>query len=136
MRAQARTLASGCFNQEVIMQALSEKVAGREPAADTATRGADANKQALHSMLAAQRIIFEEMVFAAGAIFDRVGTETQLFNEFLSKLASSRSVHDWKAMNRDCSQHQLEFMRRDCDRLFRHGERLIETTSNFLNNRQ
>src|SRR5471032_659051 len=130
MCVQARIVASRCFNQEVIMQALTEKVAAPEPAAVTATRGADANKLMVHSMLGAQRIIIEEMVFAAGAIFDRVWTETHLFGEFASELASAHSVQDWKAMTGDCSQHQLKFMRRESDRLYRHGERLIEATSN------
>ena len=118
------------------MQTLSEKAAAQEPAADTALRGAHANKQALHLMLGAQGMIFEETAFAACAMLDRVRAETHLFGEFAAKLAESHSVQDWKAMSRDCSQHQLEFMRRDCDRLFRHGERLIDATSNFLNNRR
>ena len=28
--------------------------------------------------------------------------------------------------------HQLEFIRRDSDRLFKHGERMIATTSNLI----
>jgi hypothetical protein len=113
------------------MSVISHNAAARGPTVDTATDGANANKQALHLTLGAQRIVFEEIVFAAGASFDRVWTETQLLGEFLSKLASSHSVQDWKTMSRDCSLHQLEFMRRDCDRLLRHGERLIEATSDF-----
>ena len=36
-------------------------------------------------------------------------------------------------MGSECGQHQLEFIRRDCDRVLRHGGRLIEATSNLLN---
>jgi hypothetical protein len=104
-------------------------------AADSAKRWDDANKRALHFMFGAQRMILEEMAFAAYAALDRVRTETHLFGEFASKLGAAHSVQDWKAMGSECGQHQLEFIRRDCDRMLKHGERLIEATSNLLNNR-
>lgn len=104
--------------------------------ADSATRWDDGNKRALHFMFGAQRMILEEMVCAAYAALDRVRTETHLLGEFASKLGAAHSVHDWKTMGSECGQHQLEFIRRDSDRIFRHGERVIEATSNLLNNRQ
>jgi len=103
---------------------------------DRETQWADANKKAVHFMLGAQRMMLEEAVFAAYATLDRVRTETHLFNEFASKLGAAHSVQDWKAVGSECGQHQLEFIRRDCDRMLKHGERLIEATSNLLNNRQ
>ena len=108
------------------------KNATQESLADAAVSGADANKQALHLMLGAQRMIFGEAAFAACAMLDRVRTETHLFNEFAAKLAESHSVQAWNAMGRECGQHQLEFARRDCERLFKHGARLIETTSKLF----
>jgi hypothetical protein len=102
-------------------------------AADSAKRWDDANKRALHFMFGAQRMILEEMAFAAYATLDRVRTETHLFGEFASKLGAAHSGQDWKAMGSECGQHQLEFIRRDCDRVLRHGGRLIEATSNLLN---
>jgi hypothetical protein len=114
---------------EFAMPKLSEST-------DRATQWTDANKQALHFMLGAQRMMLEEMVFAAYATFDRVRAETHLFNEFVSKLGAAHSVQDWKAVGSECGQHQLEFVQRDSDRMLRHGERLIEATSNLLNNRQ
>ena len=109
------------------MQALPDpKDTTLKLAADAATSEADANKQALHLMLGAQRMIFEEMAFAACAMLDRERTETHLFGEFAAKLAESHSVRDWSAMGRECSQHQLEFARRDCERLFKHGARLMK----------
>src|SRR3979411_874715 len=117
MCVPAGIVASARIKQEVIMQALSDpKDATQELVADAPTSGADANKRTLHLVLGAQRIILEEMAFAAAAMLDRVRAETHLFGEFAAKLAESHSVQDWKAMTRDCSQHQLEFMRRDCDR--------------------
>jgi hypothetical protein len=87
-------------------------------------------------MLGAQGMIFEETVFAVGATLERILTEVYLFGEFAPKLASAHSVQDWNGMGRECSQHQLEFLRRDCDRLLRHSKRLIDAASNFLSNRQ
>lgn len=117
------------------MPELAEtKAVEREQPADSATRQVDANKQTLHLMLGAQRMMLEEMAFAADAMLDRVRTETHLWGEFASKLASSHSVRNLNATARECGKHQLEFIRRDCDRLIRHGERLIEATSSLLDN--
>ena len=111
------------------------KALEQQQPADRVTQQADAKKQMLHFMFGAHRMMLEEMAFAAYAMLDRVRTETHLWNEFAAKLAGSHSVHDWNAMGKECSQHQLEFLRRDCDRMLRHGERLVEATSNLLDNR-
>ena len=103
--------------------------------ADAATRLTKENKRALDFMFGAQRVILEEMVFAANEMLDRARTETHLFSEFISKMAGSHSVKDLKTMCEECGQHQIDFVRRDCERLFRHGERMIETTSNLFSNR-
>lgn len=118
------------------MPALSEpQLPTQQPAADTTACWDAANKRALHLLFGAQRIMVGEMAFAFEAMYDRIRTETHLFGEFAAKLAGSHSVHDWNAMGGECSQHQLEFLRRDCDRLLRHGERLAEATSSLLDNR-
>jgi hypothetical protein len=120
------------IQMEVTMPELAEtKAVEREQPADSATRQVDANKQTLHLMLGAQRMMLEEMAFAADAMIDRVQTETHLWSEFASKLASSHSMRN---LNAGIGKHQLEFIRRDCDRLIRHGERLIEATSSLLDN--
>jgi len=102
---------------------------------DPIVRMADANRRALDLMFGAQKLLMEELVFISNEMLDRTRTETHLFAEFVSKFAGSHSVKDWGTMCRECSQHQLDFIRRDCDRLFRHGERMIETTSSLINNR-
>src|SRR5947207_609639 len=118
------------------MEVFSEaNAAVKQSTADAAMRWEDANGQALHFMIGAQRMLFEEMAFTADAMFDRLRTETHLLGEFAAKLAASHSLQDWKAMGGECSRHQLEFARREYDRLFRHGERLIEATSNLMDNR-
>jgi len=117
------------------MQQISEEPTAQALAA-AAARPTKSNRQGLHYMLGAQGMIFEETVFAVGATLERILTEVHLFGEFAAKLASAHSVQDWNAVGRECSQHQLEFVRRDCDRLLRHSERLIDAASHFLSNRQ
>jgi cell wall assembly regulator SMI1 len=103
------------------------------PAFDPLVRLANANRRALDLAFGAQRLFLEEIVFVTDEVLDRMRTESHLFAEFISKLAGSHSVKDWGTMSRECNQHQLDFIRRDCDRLFRHGERMIETTSRLIN---
>lgn len=115
------------------MQALSEpQVPTPEPAVDAAAGRKDADKRMLHFMFGAQRLMVDEIAFALESMFERIHTETRLLGEFATKLAGSHSVHDWNAMGRECSRHQLQFLRRDCDRMLRHGERLVEATSSLL----
>jgi hypothetical protein len=106
-----------------------------QSAADAKMKLAKANKHALDFMLGAQKAILEEMVFAGNELLDRAQTETHLLSEFVSKMAGSHSVKDLKTMLGECSQHQIDFIRRDSERLFNHGQRMIETAANLMGNR-
>lgn len=119
------------------MTALSGPAAAlvEQSAADAATRIAKANTQALDFTFDAQKIILEEIVFAGSEALDRARTETHLLSEFTSKMAGSHSVNDLKTMWQECSQHQIDFIRRDTERLFKHGGRMIETMSKLFGNR-
>jgi hypothetical protein len=86
-------------------------------------------------LFGAQKIILEEIVFAGNELLDRARTETHLLSELVSKMAGSHSVKDLKTMWQECSQHQIDFIRRDCERLFKQGERMIEATSKLFSNR-
>ena len=119
------------------MPVLSENDAAmvEQSAAEAATRLTAANKQALDLMMGAQKMLLEEMVFAGNELLERSRSEMHLLSEFVSKMAGSHSVKDLKTMGQECAQHQLDFIRRDSERLFKHGERMIEATTNLLNNR-
>jgi hypothetical protein len=119
------------------MTALPEPAAAlvEQSVADAATRITKANKQALDFMCGAQKIILEEIVFAGNEMLDRARTETHLLSEFVSKMAGSNSVKDLKTMWQECGQHQIDFIRRDSERLFNHGQRMIEATSKLLSSR-
>lgn len=101
--------------------------------ANAASRVTKANKRALDFMFGAQQRILEEMVFAGNEVLDRACTEMHLFTEFTSKMAAAHSVKDIKTMYEECGQHQIDFVRRDSERLFKHGRRMVEATSDLLN---
>ena len=94
--------------------------------ADISARVEQSNKHALDLVVGAQRILLEEFVFAGNEILDRARTETHLFTEFISKMAGAHSVKGIHTMFEECGQHQLDFIRRDCDRMFRHGQRMMD----------
>ena len=100
--------------------------------ASAVARATKANKCALDFTFRAQKAMLEDMIFASNEIFDRIRTETHLLSEFASKIAGSHSVKDLRTMCEECGQHQIDFVRRDSERLFEHGERMIDTTSNLL----
>jgi hypothetical protein len=110
--------------------AIAEQTAA--DAAAVTTRLTKANRHALDFMLGAQKVMLEEMVFASNEMLERARTETHLFSEFVSKMAGSHSVKDLETICRECGQHQIDFVRRDSERLFKHGERMIETTSKLF----
>ena len=119
------------------MTQLSEPdVAIFEQSATEATaRLSKANKHALDFMMGAQKVMLEELVFAGNEMLERARSETHLLSEFVSKMAGSHSVKDLKTMLGECAQHQLDFVRRDSERLFKHGERMLETSSKLFSNR-
>jgi hypothetical protein len=119
---------------EGVMMELSEPAAGtvERPAADATERFTTANKRAFDFMLGVQKAVLEETMFATDEMFDRTRTETHLFSEFISKMAGSHSVRDWKTMWEECGQHQIDFVRRDSERLFKHSKRMLETVSKLF----
>ena len=119
------------------MTKLSEQSAAlvEQSVADTATRLTKVNKNALDFLMGAQKVMLEELVFAGNEMLERTRTETHLLSEFVSKMAGSHSVKDLKTMSQECGQHQIDFIRRDSERLFKHGERMIEATAKLLGNR-
>jgi hypothetical protein len=122
---------------EVVMTKLSEQSAAlvEQSVTDTATRLTKANKNALDFLMGAQKVMLEEIAFAGNEMLERTRTETHLLSEFVSKMAGSHSVKDLKTMYEECGQHQIDFLRRDSERLFKHGERMIEATSKLFGNR-
>jgi hypothetical protein len=106
--------------------------ATNEPlATDAASQLTKANKYTFSFLADARNVLLDEMLFAGSEVFDRTIAETRIFNEFLSKLAEAHSVKDLGKMYQECTKHQLDFIRRDTERLLKHSERVIDNTSNW-----
>jgi hypothetical protein len=101
--------------------------------AKTVERTRNTNKRVVDLMFGVQKAMLEELIFVGTEVLDRARSETQLFSEFSSKMAASHSVKDLRTMYEECGRHQIDFIRRDSDRLFKHGDRMIETAANLLN---
>jgi hypothetical protein len=86
-------------------------------------------KLPLNFLIGAQRLLCEEIRFASDEMLDRAQTETQLFGEFLSKMAEAHSVNDIVMMYEVCGRHQMDFMQRDWARLLKHARHLIDVGS-------
>ena len=99
---------------------------------EAAARVAKANMNTLNFLFAAQRLLLTEFLFASNEMFERARTEMHLTAEFVAKMAGTHSVKGISEMVRECAQHQLDFIRRDSERLFSHGQRSIETASKLL----
>ena len=93
------------------------------------------NQRAASLTLGARKLIFEQLQFASNEFWERTQIEMHLFSEFVSKMAGVQSVGDMRALYAECSKHQIEFVRRDFDRVFKHGEWMIEATSNLFKSR-
>jgi hypothetical protein len=120
-------------NPEPAMPDPSPSAIAKEPVSGEAqAQLAKASVDGLQFLFAAQKLFVGELVFAANEAMDRARTETHLFSEFISKLAGSHSVRDLRTMYAECTRHQLDFVRRDCERLFKHGDSMIEATSRLL----
>ena len=91
-----------------------------------------ASKRVLDLLYGVQRVALEEAVFATQEWIDRARTEAHLFAEFTSKMAGAHSVNNVKTMFEECGQHQIDFIRRDCDRIFKHSRRMVDAVSSLF----
>src|SRR4051812_597052 len=101
-----------------------------EPAAVRTEMPTD--RRAADFMLGLRKLLFEEIQFAGNEVLERTQTEMHLLSELASKMAGAHSVSNITAVYEECGKHQIEFFRRDWDRIFKHGERVIEATSSLF----
>jgi hypothetical protein len=101
-------------------------------ATDAASQLTKANKYAFSLFTGARNVLLDEMLFAGNEFLDRAAAETKIFDEFVHKLAEAHSVRDLGTMFQECTRHQLDFIRRDTERLFKHSERVIDNTANLV----
>src|SRR4051812_39952306 len=90
------------------------------------------DRRAADFMLGLRKMIFEEIQFASNEMLERTQSEMHLLSELGSKMAGAHSVSNISTVYEECGKHQIEFFRRDWDRIFKHGERVIEATSSLF----
>jgi hypothetical protein len=116
-----------------MVKPVAAKAATSEPQAMEVARPLTrSSKRAMSFVFGAHRLLGEEITFAGDEMLDRAKTETHLFSEFLSKLAQAHSVNDIRTVYEVCGQHQLDFLRRDCERLMRHTQRSVDAWSRLF----
>lgn len=110
------------------MSELSEADAGQGALLPTIIpeRVASSNKQAVLLWGDAQKVALEELVFLCNEMLDRSLSETHLMLEFIAKIAGVHSVQGARTMLQECGQHQIDFIKRDCERMFKHQQRLLD----------
>lgn len=99
---------------------------------DAGSQLAKANKYAFSLWAGSQNVLLDEMMFAGNEWLERATAETKIFNEFISKLAEAHSVKDLGKMYQECTKHQLDFVRRDTERLLKHSDRVVDNTSKLV----
>src|SRR3954447_23119906 len=112
----------------MLMPQLSEASADISERA-TRRNESPTNQRAADFLLGLRKMMFEEMQFASNEMLERTQTEMHLLSELVSKMAAAHSVSNITAVYEECGKHQIEFFRRDLDRIFKRGERMIEATS-------
>ena len=95
-----------------------------QPVAYATDKLAKSNERAVDVLFGAQRLVLDELLFAGNEMLSRATTETHLFNEFMSKMAEAHSVKNIRTLWIECGQHQIDFLRREFERFFKHGERI------------
>lgn len=101
-------------------------------ATDAGSQFTKANRYAFSLLTGSRNVLLDEVLFAGKEFFDRAIAETNIFNEFLAKLAKAHSIRDLGTMYQECTKHQLNFIRRDAERLFKHNERAIDNTAKLV----
>jgi hypothetical protein len=97
---------------------------------------AKTSRRTMDFLFGAQRLVLDELLFAANELLDRAKTETHLFSEFASRMAEAHSVKNIRTLWEECGRHQIDFIRRDSERLFNHGQRIIEKMTTLFDGRR
>ena len=98
-------------------------------------RTRNTNKRVIDFMFGVQKAMLEELIFVGTEALDRARSETQLLSEFSSKIAGVHSVKDLRTIWEECGQHQIDFVRRDSERIFKQSARTIKTTTKLFDSR-
>ena len=99
------------------------------PAAEYLTQS---GKQAMSFFSGLRKLIGDEMRSTREEMIDHARSETELFNDLMSKLAQAHSANDLRTAYELCGQHQVDLLQRNSQRLFEHARRSISATSKLF----
>jgi hypothetical protein len=97
---------------------------------------AKANDRTMDVLFGVQRLALDELIFAGTDMLERANAEVHLLSQFVSKMAEAHSVLNIRALCEECSKHQIDFIRRDAERIFKHGERTLENMASLLSGQE
>jgi hypothetical protein len=119
---------------EIVSNEETEKSAANseQQATDVDSQLIRANRYGFSLLSGARDVLLDEILFVGKEFFERVVAETTISNAFLAKLAEAHSVRDYSAVYQECIKHQLEFIRRDMERVLKHSERAIDNTARLV----
>ena len=80
----------------------------------------------------AQKAMAAEAFLNVSETADRFRSEVHLWNEMLSKMAAAQSIRDLAVAWQECSRHQIDFARRETDRMLDHGVHAIDLVAGLL----
>lgn len=115
------------------MPELNEQTpAGQEFASDITAQIADASKRGLEFSLGAQKAVFDEIIEAGNSAIQHAQAQMDVATEFAAKVAEAHSFKDIVSAFRECSQHQLDVVRKDSQRFVAHGREIIDRSFKLL----
>jgi len=117
-----------------VMSVIGEQVRGDGgPFADDMTSHfLEAGKRGLQLSLAAQKALIEEIYQASGDALAHTKAQMHVANEFAAKMAEAHSFKDLVRVWQECSQHQMDVMRKDSERLAAYGQDVLEKSFRYL----
>lgn len=115
------------------MPELNEQTpAGQELATDITAQIADASKRSLEFSFGAQKAIFDEIIEAGSSVLQHTQAQMNVATEFATKVAEAHSFKDIVSAFRECSQHQMDVVRKDSQRFVAHGREIIDRSFKLL----
>lgn len=92
------------------------------------------NKRSIDLLFNVQKAVLEELIDVGNDGLERTSAEFSIANEFASKIAEAHSANGLKQVYEECGKHQVDFIRRDNERAFKHWQRFLDLTLKvFLN---
>jgi len=89
-------------------------------------------RQAVDLAFELQKAYLDEMAQASDEAMERLRSEMEIGAEFVARMACAHSVHEIASAFSDCGGHQADVLRRDSERMLRHGQRIYEQVSRLF----